>query len=98
MIRASDATSWIHCPRRAWLDSNPPEGYETVAPSEFDQLVMQLGIRHEWNVKRQLEKQYQVIEAVSEEHTQALMQARVEVIYQAKLSKDDIVGFPDFLI
>ena len=98
MIRASDATSWIYCPRRAWLDSNPQEGFEAVAPGEFDQLVMTMGMRHEWSVKRQLEKQHQVIEAVSEEHTEALMQAGVQIIYQAKLSKGDIVGFPDFLI
>ena len=98
MIRASDATSWIHCPRRAWLDNHPQEGFEAAAPSEFDQLVMTLGTRHEWSVKRQLEKQYQVVEAVSEEHTRALMEARVQVIYQGQLTKDGVIGKPDFLI
>jgi len=97
-IRASAAKSWVHCQRRAWLDSNLPQGYETTEPNEFDQLVMRLGIRHEWNVKRQLEKQYQLIEAVSEEHTKALMDAGVQVIYQGQITKDGIVGKPDFLI
>ena len=97
-IRASDARSWIHCPRRAWLDNNPPQGYETVEPNEFDQLVITLGNRHEWNVKRQLEKQYQLVEAVSQEHTQALMEAGVQVIYQGRLHRNDIIGIPDFLI
>jgi len=98
MIRASDAKSWIHCPRRAWFDNHPPEGYETITPSEFDQLVITLGNRHEWNIRRQLEKQYQVVEAISEEHTRALMEARAQIIYQGQLTKDGIVGRPDFLI
>jgi len=97
-IRASDARSWIHCPRRAWYDNYPPEGYDSIAPSEFDQLVITMGNRHEWNVKRQLEKRHQVVEAVSLEHTQALMQAGAPIIYQGKLAKDDIIGIPDFLI
>lgn len=97
-IRASDAKSWIHCARRAWFDNCPPEGYESIEPGEFDQLVITLGNRHEWNVKRQLEKTHQVVEAVSPEHTQALMQAGAEIIYQGKLGKDDIIGIPDFLI
>ena len=98
MIRASDAKSWLHCARRAWLDNNPPPGYETVEPNEFDQLVITLGHRHEWSVKGQLEKQYQVVEAVSEEHTQALMETGAQVIYQGRLRQGDIIGIPDFLI
>ncbi|MDE3038261.1 MAG: TM0106 family RecB-like putative nuclease, partial [Pseudomonadota bacterium] len=97
-IRASDAKSWVHCLRRAWLDNNPPQGYETIEPNEFDQLVITLGNRHEWNVKRQLEKQYQVVEAVSEDHTRALMEAGAQIIYQGRLHQDDIIGIPDFLI
>lgn len=97
-ILASAASSWVHCPRRAWLDSNPPAGYETIEPDEFSQLVMTLGLRHEWAIKRQLEKLYQLVEAVSEAHTRALMEAGVQVIYQPQLSEGDIVGKPDFLI
>lgn len=97
-IRASDATSWIHCPRRAWLDNNPPPGYETIEPNEFDQLVITLGNKHEQNVKRQLEMHHQVVNAVSEENTRTLMEAGTQIIYQGKLCKDDIIGIPDFLI
>ena len=59
-IRASDAKSWVHCPRRAWFDRHPPDGYESIEPAEFDQLMIALGGRHEWNVKRQLEQQHTV--------------------------------------
>ena len=97
-IRASDATSWVHCQRRAWLDQNLPAGHETAKPNEFDELIMTLGMRHEWSIKRQLEKDYQVIEALSEEHTKALMETGVEIIYQPKLRMGDVIGVPDFLI
>ena len=71
---------------------------EQVEANPFDQLIMTLGMRHEWNVKRQLEKEHQVVEAVSPEHTKALMEAGVEIIYQPKLVDDalEIVGDPDF--
>ena len=97
-IRASDATSWIHCQRRAWLDHNLPAGHETAEPNEFDQLIMTLGMRHEWSIRRQLEQDYQVVEAVSEEHTRELMESGVQIIYQPKLRMDDVIGVPDFLI
>lgn len=98
MIRASDATAYKECPRIVWYNANPPAGMIPAEPSPMDEMIVQMGNRHEWAVKRNLEKLYQVVEAVSEEHTRALMQAKVEVIYQAKLSKDDVIGWPDFLI
>ncbi len=98
MIRASDARAWTECPRRAWYLHNPPPGMAMSAPGAMDTLIEQLGMRHEWSVKRNLEHFYQVVEAVSENHTQTLMQAKVEVIYQPKLSKNGVVGWPDFLI
>lgn len=97
-IRASDATAWKECPRIIWYNYNPPPGLVPVQPSAMDTLVEEMGNRHEWAVKRDLEKLYQVVTAVSEEHTNALMQAKVEVIYQARLSKDGVIGWPDFLI
>ncbi len=73
---------------------------EQVEANPFDQLIMTLGMRHEWSVKRQLEKERQLVEAVSPEHTKALMDAGVEIIYQAKLVDEalGIAGDPDFLI
>ncbi len=98
LIRASDAKSWEHCVRRAWFDNNPPMGYESIKPNEFDQLILDLGIQHEQKVKHRLEEQYQLIEAKSEEHTQDLMSQGTQVIYQGLFIKDDIIGKPDFLI
>lgn len=97
-IAASDSTSWLHCHGRVWLDKNPPAGAATVTPSEFDQLIITMGLRHEWNIKRELARQYQLVEAVSEEHTRALMEAGAQIIYQGQLSEGDIIGKPDFLI
>ncbi len=99
-IKPSDARSWLSCSRRVWFDNNPPPGMEQVEANPFDQLIMTLGMRHEWNVKRQMEKEHQVVEAVSPEHTKALMEAGVEIIYQPKLADEalGIVGDPDFLI
>lgn len=97
-IAASDSTSWLHCHGRVWLDKNPPAGAATVTPSEFDQLIITMGLRHEWDIKRELARQYQLVEAVSEEHTRALMEAGAQIIYQGQLSEGDIIGKPDFLI
>jgi uncharacterized protein len=97
-IRASDAKSWIHCPRRAWFDHNPPLGYENIEPKEFDRLVITLRNRHEQTVKQRLEKYHQVVDGVSEENTRTLMEAGTQIIYQGHLCKDDIIGIPDFLI
>lgn len=96
-ITASDSTSWLHCQGRIWLDKFQPAG-EAVELSDFDKLIIRMGELHEWNIKRDLARQHQLIEAVSEEHTRALMEAGVQIIYQGQLSEGDIVGKPDFLI
>ncbi len=96
-ITASDSTSWLHCQGRIWLDKFQPAG-EAVELSDFDKLIIRMGELHEWNIKRDLARQHQLIEAVSEEHTRALMEAGVQIIYQGQLSESDIVGKPDFLI
>lgn len=99
-IKPSDAKSWTECKRKVWFDNFQPEGMEAAEPNPFDKLVMEMGIRHEWGVKRNLEKQFQVIEAVSPQHTADLMKAGVQIIYQPKIHDDvnHIVGEPDFLI
>lgn len=97
-IRASDAMSWLHCHGRAWLDKNQPADLQDKEPSEFDQLIIRMGLGHEWNIKRELERKFQFVEAVSEEHTRALMEAGCQVIYQGQLTEGDIIGKPDFLI
>jgi len=99
-IKPSDARAWLSCSRRVWFDNNPPPGMEQVETNPFDQLIITLGMRHEWSVKRQLEKERQLVEAVSPEHTKALMDAGVEIISQAKLVDEalGIAGDPDFLI
>lgn len=96
-ITASDSTSWLHCHGRIWLDKFQPAG-EAVEPSEFDKLIIRMGEGHEWNIKRELARQYQLVEAVSEEHTRALMEAGAQIIYQGQLSEGDVIGKPDFLI
>jgi predicted RecB family nuclease len=99
-IKPSDARSWLHCSRSVWFDNFPPDGMAEAEPNAFDELIITMGVRHEWSLKRQLEKEYQLVEAVSPEHTQALMQAGVQIIYQPKIldKENGIVGEPDFLI
>ena len=99
-IKPSDARSWLHCKRRVWYDNFPPEGLEAVNPDPFDELIVQLGMSHEWDIKRGLEIEHQIIEATSVEHTQELMDAGVDIIYQARLvdPQSQIIGEPDFLI
>jgi predicted RecB family nuclease len=99
-IRPSDARSWLHCKRRVWYDNFPPEGMVQAEPDPFEELVKQLGIRHEWGIKRDLEQQFQMVEATSVEHTEALMEAGVDIIYQAQIAnrQNKIIGEPDFLI
>ena len=99
-IKPSDARSWLSCSRRVWLDNFPPAGMAEAEPNPFDELIITMGMRHEWNLKRQLEKQYQLVEAISPEHTKALMEVGVQIIYQPKIVDDaaGIVGEPDFLI
>jgi hypothetical protein len=48
-----------------WYDNHPPEAIVVAEPDPFDEMIMQMGIRHEWGIKRDLEKQFQVIEAIS---------------------------------
>lgn len=69
-------------------------------PDPFNELIVQLGVRHEWDIKRNMEQRFQVVEAVSAEHTQALMQAGVDIIYQPQLvdPQQHVIGKPDFLI
>lgn len=96
-IRPSDASSWASCRRRAWLDMHLSSSYEADA---FVRLLFDAGSQHEQAVREQLEMDYDVHHAESFEHTAALMQQGVPVIYQARLINPDIgvVGFPDFLM
>jgi uncharacterized protein len=98
VIRATDARSWKECTRRAWYDRNPPPGWSTPEPEEFDTLTMEAGIEHEQAVLRQLEALHTVVPADSAEHVAELMRKGVPVIYQAPLEHDGIAGRPDFLI
>jgi len=98
-IRPSDARSWLHCKRRVWYDNFSPE-VEFAEPDPFDELIMQLGIAHEKEIKQDFEKKFKVITATSVEHTNALIESGVDIIYHAQLvdRKNKIIGEPDFLI
>ncbi len=69
-------------------------------PDPFEELIKEMGVRHERDIKRDLEQRFQVVEAKSVEHTKALMEAGIDVIYQAQLEdrQNKIIGKPDFLI
>ncbi|WP_172592360.1 TM0106 family RecB-like putative nuclease [Nitrosomonas supralitoralis] len=97
LIKPSDASAWIACHRRAWLDKHQPASYE---PDAFNQLLSDLGLEHEAAVLAQLENQYPVSHATSFEHTQALIQQGIPIIYQGRLRDEcqGLVGYPDFLI
>ena len=99
IVRPSDAVSWVSCVRRVWLDNNLSEGPEDELAG-FDQLVAQLGEIHEQSILAELTTRHQVETAQSVEHTQALMNQGVEVIYQAQLfdGEQALIGYPDFLI
>ena len=81
------------------MDNQPPSG-ELLPLSDMDQLVAALGIQHEKQVLAEFQSAKQVVAAESIEHTQTLMQARTEVIYQAQLMdiEENILGIPDFLV
>ncbi len=99
MLNPSDAVSWASCIRRVWLDKK--EKYKGVeAEDKFQELVTKLGLDHEELVRQGLSKSFTVREANSLENTQALMDAGVDVIYQAQLvdPESGIEGRPDFLI
>jgi len=97
-IKPSDATAWIACIRRAWLDKHQPN--VAFVPDAFNQLLCDLGLEHEAAMLAKLEDQYPVIKAGSFDHTQILMQQGVPVIYQGRLvdAQEGLVGYPDFLI
>jgi len=98
LIRPSDAKAWTECARRVWLDNNGE--FEEVPLDPFDQMVIDMGLEHERQVFEALSERYDAQTAISVEDTARLMEAGVDVIYQAQLFDDDenIVGFPDFLI
>lgn len=97
LIKPSDASAWISCVRRAWLDKRQPVASE---PDAFSRLLSEQGLVHEAAMLARLEKQYPVSKAVSVEHTQSLMREGVPAIYQARLTdeRQGLVGYPDFLI
>ena len=100
LVVASDVVSLTHCARRLWYEYNPPSGAETVVLDPFDQLMIELGHEHEQRIRDQLSAENEVVEAISLEHTQELMEAGVDVIYQGQLldKKNQLFGQPDFLI
>ena len=97
LIKPSDATAWVSCIRRAWLDLHQATYYE---PDPFSQLLFDAGLQHEQRILTQLQSRHDVYQATSFEHTQILMDEGVPVIYQARLINHEVglLGFPDFLI
>lgn len=97
LIKPSDASAWISCIRRVWLDKHQTGDFE-IDP--FNQLLMDIGLEHEATILAKLQNQNDVHQANSFDHTQELMQQGVAVIYQARLLNEEksLVGYPDFLI
>lgn len=97
LIKPSDASAWMTCIRRVWLDKHQPVAAELDG---FNRLLSDLGLEHEAAMLAKLGDQYAVSKAVSFEHTQDLMQQGVPVIYQGRLldEQQGLVGYPDFLI
>jgi uncharacterized protein len=97
LIKPSDASTWISCIRRVWLDKYRPAAPE---PDAFNRLLSDLGLEHEAAMLTRLENQHPVSRAVSVEHTQTLMHEGAAVIYQGRLldERQGLVGYPDFLI
>ena len=99
LIKPSDAKSWSLCARRVWLDNKG--NFEIEAPEdEFEQLIIELGLRHEQKVLEKLSQTHDVHTAKSVEDTERLMSEGVDVIYQAQLIDENerFSGYPDFLI
>ncbi len=99
LIKPSDAKSWSLCARRVWLDNKA--SFETDVPEdEFEQLIIELGLKHEQKVLEKLLQTHDVYTAKSVEDTERLMSEGVEVIYQAQLIDENerFSGYPDFLI
>lgn len=99
LIKPSDASAWVSCFRRIWLDKHQSEGIAAEI-SDFDQLLRHAGLEHETAVLAKLQQQYDVHKASSIEHTRELMQQGVSVIYQGRLLDEQagLIGYPDFLI
>ena len=99
-IKSSDTKSFLHCKRRVWYDNFSPKDFVIREPDSFNTLIIEMARNHEWNMKKELERNSKVIEAISNEHTLNLMKDGVEVIYQGELINKEqaIVGKPDFLI
>tara|TARA_R110002073_G_scaffold234836_1_gene396033 strand:- start:10 stop:438 length:429 start_codon:yes stop_codon:yes gene_type:complete len=100
LIKPSDAGAWVSCVRRVWLDKHQNEGIQ-IEKSDFDQLLVEIGLAHEAAVLTQLQQQYDAVhEAHSVEQTHAFMQQGVSVIYQGRLlnEQEGFIGYPDFLI
>ncbi|MBS0483634.1 MAG: TM0106 family RecB-like putative nuclease, partial [Proteobacteria bacterium] len=97
LIKPSDASTWVSCIRRVWLDKHQPTA---AGPDAFNQLLSDFGLEHEAAMLVRLEHQYPVSKAISFEHTQALMQEGAAVIYQGRLldERQGLAGYPDFLI
>jgi predicted RecB family nuclease len=97
LIKPSDATSWVSCIRRVWLDKHQTGDFEIDA---FNQLLMDIGLAHEAAMLAKLQNKHDVHQASSVDHTQELMQQGVAVIYQARLldEQQGLIGYPDFLI
>lgn len=95
-IRASDASSWCHCPRRAWYDHRPPANFVPTT-DRFETLISEAGQAHESRVRGRLGASTQ---ARSAEHTQALIKKGAPIIYQPAFVDDQLglEGRPDFLI
>ena len=100
LLNASDIVPLSHCPRRFWYDRNQPPGLTEGDPDPFEALIMELGLDHEETVKNKLSAKHDLVEAESVEHTKALMEDGVDVIYQAQLldRKNQLFGKPDFLL
>lgn len=97
LIKPSDATTWVSCKRRTWLDLHQAVNHDA---DPFNQLLFNAGLQHETNILAKLQSKHEVYRAATFEHTQALMQQGVAVIYQARLIDHELglVGYPDFLI
>ncbi|MBA3755977.1 MAG: recombinase RecB, partial [Nitrosomonas sp.] len=70
LIKPSDATSWISCIRRAWLDKHQPV---ESGIDGFSQLLIDSGLKHEATILAKLKNQHAVIKADSFDHTLTLM-------------------------
>ncbi len=99
LIKPSDATSWISCIRRTWLNKHQSKNAE-IEVDGFEKLLLDIGLAHKTTILTKLQQQYEVHQADSAEHTRTLMQRGIPVIYQGQLldEQEGIIGYPDFLI